>query len=289
MIVVDRSRLKLEWRNLEYKQGLEEFLTKVAMLKPMCKYGVSDKDVETARYRDKEDDELKVKHWIKRIRVYENGERIGSIGRGSRWRDGKDETVYDVEGFRVSKSRGRQNVTQTQDLKVALRTVKQVFTPREDTELKELIGNTVRNKVSEAYSHLANALRWDFNIEEELCRYAVEAYRARRQGDTLCGLPAKPRTVRDIVAHDKKCDGFVAISELWELVKDKKGFGIKTNVDKSIVVYSYETDNLTKFSSYDELPEQLASKYAVFNVLEEGEAQPNIGIKFKEGFSFISI
>jgi hypothetical protein len=289
MIVVDRSRLKLEWRNLEYKEGLEEFLTKVAMLKPMCKYGVADKDVESSRYRDKEDDEIKVKHWIKRIRVYENGERIGSIGRGSRWRDGKDETVYDVEGFRVSKSRGRQNVTQTKDLKVALRTVKQVFTPRGDLELKELIGNTVRSNLQGAHNSLANSLRWDFNIESTLCEYAMEAYRARRQGDTLCGMPAKPTNIRNLVEHDKKCDNYGAVSELWNLIEAKKGFGIKTNVDKSIVVYNYETDNLTKFNSYNELPEPIASKYAVFNVLEVNEAQPNIGIKFDGAFAFISI
>lgn len=291
MIVVDRNRLKAEWRNLEYVPKLEEFLEKVALLKPLCKFEVADKDVCSARYKDDPNDreeEWKLKHDIKRIRVYENGERIGSISIGERWRENKAEQVYEVEGFRIRKDRGSQNVTQTKDLKVALRTVKNVFKPREDVELKELLKNTVTGHLNQQLSTMANSLRWDFNIESELCTYAMEAYKARRRGDSGCNLPAKPVSVRDLAQHDKKCDGFGAIYELHEMMSASKGLAVRTNHDKSIVVYSYEADSVTKFQSYDDLPEKIAEKYAVFSVLSANEPVPSIGVKFAESYCFIA-
>jgi len=56
MIVVDRSKVKAEWRQSPYKKGLEEFLMKVAMLKPLAKFAVSDKGIETKRHKCNCDD-----------------------------------------------------------------------------------------------------------------------------------------------------------------------------------------------------------------------------------------
>lgn len=292
MIVVDRNRLKAEWRNLEYEDKLEELLEKTAMLKPLATFEVSDKDVITKRYKDSVPDDpnepYKTKHSIKRVRVYENGERIGSIGVGTRWRNRQDEFTYEVEGFRVIKERGNRNVTQTSNLKTAISTIKKVFVPREDVELKALIRNNVVNGLNNIHGQLINYLRWDFNVEDELVMYAMEAYKARRRGDSSCTMPAKPISVDDVKAHDKKCDSYEAAHNLHTMLVAKKGLGVKTNHDKSIAVYSFETDIITKFNSYDDLPESVAAKYAVFHVLEVNEAQPNIGIKFTEGYSFIA-
>jgi hypothetical protein len=292
MIVVDRSRLKAEWRNLDMMPKLEEFLEKVALLKPLCKFEVSDKDVSNIRYRDDPKDsseEWKHKQLIKRIRVYENGERIGSIGIGDRWRRSGTEEVYEVEGFRIQKFRGNQNVTQTKDLKVAVREAKKVFTPREDQELKDLLGNTVNSNLNSVHGSLANALRWDFNTEAEICFYAMQGYMARRHGDKECSMPATPTTIRNLAEHDKKCEAYGATHELYAMLQAKKGLAIRTNHDKSIAVYNYETDSITKFQSYDDLPEGIACKYAVFNVLDVNEPQPHIGIKFQEGYAFIAL
>lgn len=291
MIVVDRKRLKAEWRNLEYEDKLEELLEKTAMLKPLATFEVSDKDVITRRYRDdpsNANEQFKTKYTLKRIRVYENGERIGSIGVSTRWRHRQEEFTYEVEGFRIAKARGSRNVTQTANLKTAISTIKKVFVPREDVELKQLISNNVTQALNQLHGTLINMIRWDFNVESELTMYAMEAYKARRRGDSGCSMPARPISVGDIKTHDKKCDEFDAVHGLYEMVQAKKGLGIKTNHDKSIAVYSFETDSITKFNSYDDLPEAIASKYAVFHVLNINEAQPSIGVKFQEGYAFIA-
>jgi hypothetical protein len=286
MIVVDRTRLKTEWRNLDYTKNLEEFLEKVAMVKPLAKFSVSDKDVRTERYRDEAND-LQIRYSINNIRVYENGEKLGSISIASRWRNGQNEDAYGVESFRISKSKGNRTMTTTSDLKKAISVVKKVFTPRQDAELIDLIGNRVTGFVKGASDTLANQLRWDFSVDGELTFYAMQAYKARRRGDAACSMPAKPASIRDISAHNEKCERYEVAQHLKDMVLAKQGYGIKRNVDNSIVVYSYATDTVQKYESFDELPENIQQKYAMFKVLTEGEAIATIGCNYGEGFSFV--
>jgi hypothetical protein len=286
MIVVDRSKVKAEWRNSEYKKGMEDFLMKVAMLKPLAKFAVSDKCIETVRH--KEGDEVVTTQQICRIKVYENGERLGSIGITGRWRNGQNEECYGVEGFRISKSRGNRNVTTTTDLKKAISVVKKVFTPRVDDELTQLIKHHVTNGVKALHNACTNMLRWDFNVEGEMAMYAMQAYYARKHGEDKCSMPANPISVKDLSAHDKKCDEFEHVNELKNMMDAKLGYGVKANADNSLVVYSYVTDTVQKYASFYELPDNIKEKYAVFKVLKEGEAVSHIGCKLQDGFAFVA-
>jgi len=286
MIAVDRSKIKTEWRNAEYKEGLEEFLMKVAMLKPLAKFEVSDRCVETKCYM--EDNEQKVKFQVFRIKVYEGGDRLGSISIQSRWRNRASEECYTVEGFRVSKSRGSRNVTTTSDLKKAISVVKKVFTPRVDDELTQLIKDYVTNGIRSLHNASTNHLRWDFNVEGEIAMYAMQAYYARKHGEDKCSMPSKPISIKDLEQHDKKCDEFEHVNELKNMVDAKLGYGVKANADNSLVVYSYATDTVQRYASYEDLPENIAEKYAVFKVLKVGEAISHIGCAFTEGFAFVA-
>jgi len=286
MIVVDRSKVKAEWRQSPYKKGLEEFLMKVAMLKPLAKFAVSDKGIETKRQKVGEDIVTTTEVFC--VKVYENGERLGSIGIQSRWRNGQNEECYGVEGFRVSKSRGNRSLTTTTDLKKAMSVVKKVFTPRVDDELTELIKQYVTNAVRQLHNACTNQLRWDFNVEGEMAFYAMQAYHARKHGEDKCYMPAKPASIRDLSLHDKKCDEYAHINELKNMVDAKLGYGVKTNADSSLAVYSYATDSVQRYASFDDMPEDIKNKYAVFKVLKEGEPISHIGCMFQEGFAFIA-
>jgi hypothetical protein len=286
MIQVDRSKVKAEWRNAEYKQGLEDFLTKVAMLKPLAKFAISDKGIQTKRYM--ENNEPKTKVEVFRIKVYENGERLGSISIATRWRNHSNEECYAVEGFRVSKSRGRQNLTTTTDLKKAISVAKKVFTPRVDDELTALIRNNVTNAVRQLHNACMNQLRWDFNVEGEMAFYAMQAYYARRHGEDKCYMPSKPASIRDLSLHDNKCDAYEHVNQLRDMIDAKLGYGVKANADNSLIVYSYATDTVQRYASYEDLPEKIAEKYAVFKVLKQGEAISHIGCMFPEGFAFVA-
>jgi len=288
MIVVDRTKLKAEWRNLDYAPNLEEFLEKVAMIKPLAKFAVSDKCVRTERYNDKEDNNaIKTRQFITSIRVYENGERLGSLSITERWRNGASEKAYGVESFRIHKSKGSRNMTTTSDMKKAISTVKKMFAPRQDAELVDLIRNKVTGFVKGASDTMTNQLRWDFNIEGELAFYAMEAYKARRRGDAVCSMPATPFSISDISKHDDKCEKYEVAKHLQNIINAKQGYGVKRNVDNSLVVYSYATDTVQRYESFNELPESIQQKYAMFKVLKEGEAIATIGCHYAEGFAFV--
>lgn len=286
MIVVNKDKLKAEHRNAEYEEGLEEFLTKVAMLKPLAKFAITDKCVTSKRY--KEGDEIKHKTVVYLIRAYENGERLGTIGRSTRWRNGKEEAVYMVEGFRVNKQRGSRNMTTTADMKKAISVVKKTFVPRQDEELRELVKNQVSHQVNSLASSYGNSLRWDFSQESELLFYAMQAYHARMSGDANATMPAKPTSIRDINKHDKNCEQYNATKTLDEMVKAKMGYGVKAMTDSSLVVYDFANDTVHKYESFDDLPMDIQQKYAMFKVLEKGEAILNIGCKLNEGFAFVA-
>jgi len=288
MIAVDKTKLKAEWRNLDYAKNLEEFLEKVAMVKPLAKFSVSDKCVQGERYRDNTpNSEIKTRYLITSIRVYENGERLGSIGITSRWRNGQNEDAYGVESFRIHKSKGARNMITTSDMKKAISVVKKMFAPRQDTELVDLIRNKVTGFVKGASDTMTNQLRWDFNIEGELALYAMEAYKARRRGDSTCSMPAKPISISDISKHDDKCERYEVAKHLKDLIIAKQGYGVKANADNSLVVYSYATDTVQRYESFNELPENIQQKYAMFKVLKEGEAITTIGCYYSEGFAFV--
>jgi hypothetical protein len=288
MIVVDRSKLKTEWRNLDYAPNLKEFLEKVAMVKPLAKFSVSDKCVRTERYNDREDNNaIKTRQFISNIRVYENGEKLGSIGITQRWRNGQNEDAYGVESFRIHKSKGARNMTTTSDMKKAISVAKKMFTPRQDTELVDLIRNKVNGFINGSYSTLLGQLRWNFNVEHELSFYAMEAYKARRRGDSTCNLPSKPISVGNLADHDEKCERFEVAKHLQDMMAADQGYGVKRNADNSLVVYSYATGTVQKYESFNELPENIQQKYAMFKVLKEGEAIATIGCHYGEGFAFV--
>jgi hypothetical protein len=287
MIQVDRSKVKAEWRNAEYKKGLEEFLMKVAMLKPLAKFVTSDKGIEVKRHMD-ENNEPKSTPYVFRVKVYENGERLGSISVQDRWRNGQNEECYAVEGFRVNKSRGSRNLTTTSDLKKAMSVVKKVFTPRVKDEMIELIKSNVTNGIRSLHNGVTNSLRWEFNVEGEMAMYAMQAYYARKNGEDKCYMPSKPISIKNLEQHDKRCDEFEHINELKNMVDAKLGYGVKANADNSLVVYSYATDTVQKYASYEDLPENIAEKYAVFKVLKQSEAVSYIGCMLAEGFAFVA-
>jgi hypothetical protein len=287
MIVVDREKLKAEWRHtVQYMPNLEEFLQKVAMAKPLCSFAVSDSCVHGMHYRDKEG-KLQVGHEIYVIKVYENGEKLGEIGVTDRYRNGDNEKVYFVNSFRIVKFRGGRNTTTTADMKVALRAVKQTFSARADDELKTQIRNQVQENIDSQHNQGENTMRWDFDQNSELAFYAMEAYKARQRGDKYTMMPIRPISVQHLDEQDKKCEKFEHTSALFHMVKAKLGYGIKTNPMGGLVVYDFSTDSLTRYGSFSELPENIQQKYAMFKVLAYHEPITTIGCKFSDEYCYV--
>jgi hypothetical protein len=287
MIVVNRDGLKAEYRNtIGYMEKLEGFLQDVALAKPLLSFSVDDLCVTNERKKDANGD-IKNEKMLYCIKVYGAGEELGSIGIVDRWRGGITEKAYMVECFRINKHRGRGNTTTSIDVKLALREAKKAFNPREDSELKHLIRDWVTQQVSNTFNAYRNNLRWDLNQEDELCNYALAAYEARKSGEAYAKLPSAIASVKDVKAHDKKCEKFIHYRELFDALSSKQGFGIRANLDNSIIVYSYMNDSITRFNSFTDLPDSIQSKYAIFKVLDELDAVGGIGVKFSDGYAYI--
>ena len=291
MIVVDKSKLKLEYRNLDaYVKGMEEFLQKVAMLKPLVKFEVTEKDLRHSRKAgpNPADGLMVDAAEIERVRLYQNGEHLGNIRITYRYRDGAKEDVYEVESFRISKQRGNNEATQTKHLRIALATVKKVFQAREDNELKELITKEIKASLKNFKDTCSAHVRWDFSVDDEIAFYAMEAWQARGRGAATTELPSKPSSIKDITEHDKKCERYFNVKKLYDMMLAKQGYGTLQNTDKSITVYSFYSDHVLRYNSYDDLPENIAEKYAVFKILGTHEPVVNIGCKFHNDYAFVA-
>jgi hypothetical protein len=287
MIVVDKSKLKAEWRHtVGYAPNLEEFLTKVAMAKPLCSFAVSDKCVTSNYYKDEEGKPLH-RSEIYSIKVYENGEKLGEIGITDRYRNGSNEKAYFVSSFRIIKFRGGRNTTTSADIKVALRAVKQSFSARADDELKTQIRNQVNENINSQHNQGENTIRWDFDQNSELAFYAMEAYKARQRGDKYAMMPVRPVSIKNLTEHDRKCEQFEHTSALFHMVKAKLGYGIKTNPMGGLNVYDFATDTVTKYGSFSDLPKNIQHKYAMFKVLKHNEPITTIGCKFSDEYCYV--
>jgi hypothetical protein len=287
MLAIDKSAVNLKHRDVPFFEELEKFAHFIRLAKPLLDFKVDDECVNQMWYRTDEEKQTKPSHFIKSLKVYENGEYLGSIATDRRHHRGDLELVYMVESFRIRKERGNSNGTFSKDIKVALRHAKKVFHSRADEELKELIGNTVRNLVKQTFSSAKSQVRWMCDQEDELVFYAMLGHDAYLRGEDTVKLPSIPTTTNDKDKWLGHCEVLKSAGALEMAFSAKKGYAIKSNDDNSLVCYDLEVDAVVKYKSFDELPESIATKFAMFKVLKEDEPIAQFGCKYREGYFFI--
>ena len=286
MVNVNKLELSDNKRHLPYGDNLEAFLNLVALAKPLCTFAVDNECVRSEWMRNGENGS-EYMELINSIKVYEDGEAIGSISVGRRYRGGSREDVYGVESFRIHKERGSRNTTYVKDIKVAMRNVKKFFTGRQDTELKELIKVNVKRNMEAVMHSAIQAINWSVDAREIAFNYVMRAHQAHKQGDAMVPMPVKIPSVKDLEKLFSKCDDVLQAKTLDDHYKGNNGYGVQTRVDNSIVVYSYASDNITKYRSFDDVPTNIQEKLAMFKVLEKNEPYADFGVKFDDGFFYI--
>lgn len=287
MLAIDKSAVNLAHRDVPFFEELEKFAYFIKLAKPLLDFKVDDTCVDKMWYRASDDNTNKPTYFIKRIKVYQDGELLGGIATDRRHHRGDLELVYMVESFRIRKERGNMNGTFSKDIKVALRNAKKVFHSREDEELKDLIGNTVRNLVKQTFSSAKNQVRWMCAQEDELVFYAMLGHDAYLRGEDTVKLPSIPTTTNDKDKWLSHCELLKSAGALEMAYDAKKGYAIKANDDNSLVCYDLEADAVVKYKSFDDLPEGIATKYAMFKVLNDDEPIAQFGCKYREGYFFI--
>lgn len=286
MVEVNKLELSDNKRHLPYGENLEEFLNLVALAKPLCTFAVDNKCINNQWIRNV-DGESQYSETISTINVYEDGEAIGSISIGMRYRAGGKERVYGVESFRIHKERGSRNTTYVKDIKVAMRNVKKFFTGRQDNELKDLITGNVTHGMNRVMSDAVNQISWSIDTREVAFNYVMKAYHAHKQGQDFVPMPVKIHKVKD---HDNlfnKCEAVLQSKALDDRFQSKQGYGVHVRQDNSIVIYSYASDKVSKYPSFDEVPTEIQTKLGMFKVLDAYEAYADFGIKFENDFFYI--
>ena len=286
MVNVNKLELSDNKRHLPYGDNLEAFLNLVALAKPLCTFAV-DNDCVRSEWVRTDDNESQYKDVINTIKVYEDGEAIGSISVGRRYRGGAKEDVYGVESFRIHKERGSMHTTYVKDIKVAMRNVKKFFTGRQDTELKELIKVNVKRNMEAVMHSAIQSINWSVDAREIAFNYVMRAHQAHKQGDTMVAMPVKIPSIKDQDSLFKKCDDVLQAKTLEDHFKGNNGYGIQTRVDNSIVAYSFASDTITKYRSFDDVPTNIQEKLAMFKVLDKHEPYADFGVKFDDGFFYI--
>jgi len=285
---INKSNLKHEYKDAPFVDGLEDFANALYKAKPLYDFVVDDTCV--IEHRKHEPTGVTTHRLVRRIKIVENGEAVGSIGMSTRYRGGSSEPVYEVQSFRIRKERGNREAVQAKDLKVALRVAKKTLVSRLDDELKELIGKSIRDNISSMHNSHKNQVRWDFSVDDEISLMAMLGYEARLRGEPTISMSSTFFSLlnKDIKKHNTKCEIYKHWDDLKNAFDAKLGYGINVKADSSLVLYSLEQDSITHYKHYNDLPTAIQEKFAMFKVLNENEGYGHLGCKFKEGMFFIA-
>lgn len=266
---------------------LVNFADLVGFAKPCCNFVLDDNCVDREWVVDEQNKSLS-KHYIRRLRVFENGEELGDIGVSRRYTGGSSDMVYKVRSFRIVKERGDRNGVTAKDIKVALRHAKKVFVSRESAELIAQVKNAVDSHVNYLESRTCHQLQWTMDSMATSVDLALHAQEARRKGEQVVSVPlSMVRVNNKIEDHDAACDRYREAKSLLDGIQNGKGYGVFCRIDNSLVVYSYSTNTVKRYASFEELPEPIQSKYAMFKVLDKEEPHETIGCKFDEGYFYV--
>lgn len=287
MIHIDKSNLNTDEKNREYAPKLMEFVEAVSLAKPLFEFK-AERDCVGGMWIQEEDGSRMHKEVIHKVNVYENGERLGSIGIWERYHSGNRTYAYAVESFRIEKHRGRGNTTSTKDIKVALRAVKKSLFSRADSELATLIRDTVNERLGTYHHNNASNVRWSMDVQTVATGIAMLAYRQSRLGNDTLTIPTnKIPYVKDMEVLFQNCAKAETTHYLVEEFRAKRGYGVQVRDDGVTTVLTLEGDTIKRYQSFDELPHNIQEKLAVFKMLEEGEAFELFGIKLRDNYYYL--
>jgi hypothetical protein len=286
MINIDRSKLNAEVRNTPINPILEDFVLKVSLAKPLCEFSfAAERSVRTVYNYTKEPTEKTFE--LFKVEVHQDGELLGGLFLGERYVEGKKEQVYGVESFRIQKERGQGDATLTKNIKVALRNAKKAFVSRADDELRQLIKDNVSQSLGQVWGQARNAVVYSMDLHNESLNLAMHAYAARKRGESTCSISSTPTTVKRPKEHDRECEEFVVSTFLKSQLDSTLGYGVKVFVNGSLAVLNFSDMSITKYKTFESLPEDIQSKLAMFKVIPANEPHAHLGCKFNEEMLYI--
>jgi hypothetical protein len=116
---------------------------------------------------------------------------------------------------------------------------------------------------------------------------AMHAYQARKSGSPTYTAPSLPATVKRPKEHDRQCEEFVVSTFLKEQLDSKLGYGVKVFVNGSLAGLNFSDMSITKYKTFETLPEDIQSRLAMFKVISANEPHAHLGCKFSDEMFYI--
>ena len=242
---IDISELPAEKKQFEVKPLMDELLSKVAVMYPLFDFKVTDRCI-SYRWVSDASGNSKQDFFLQKVKVFQDGERIGSLLYDTRGYGVNGEPIVGVENFRITKYRGHNNASFSKDLKVALRLVKKHLTPRQDDELVIWIKNQISNEMQNLTSNAGNVVRYCLDHYAIAQAYVDNAYEAHKRGESTVSLPTALPNMKDMDAHIKNMRRAEEARQLKLKLDSGTGYGVGTQADGTTVLYTYATGMVKK-------------------------------------------
>lgn len=291
-VTINKEAMTAEQRAYPLRPNLAEFVTEVAHANPLLEF-MCDTHCVTRDWNSnlvKENGEKGgYEHFTYKVKVLQDGEEVGALSTSTRYRRSVgSEMVYGVESFRISRERGRGDITYSKDLKVALRTAKKALVARATDEMFNHVYAQVKHNLDNLWSSMRNGVRYSIDMSEEAMIYAQAAYSAHKEGKTTVELPVKLKSVRDYDEYLRRCEQMDCVNKLNDDFKARNGYAVKVLEDGKIVSVNLEDNVVAKYQDIDSLPSDMANKFVMFKLISSHEPYDHLGVKFDGGFFFIT-
>jgi len=291
-VTINKEAMTAEQKAYPMRENLAELVTEVSRMNPLLDF-MCDTHCTTKDWNNKADNGSgghgAYEHYVYKVKVLQDGEELGGLTVSTRYRRSVGaELVYGIESFRISKERGRGDTTYSKDLKVALGTAKKTLVARATDEMFNHVYAQVKHNLDSLLSSVRNGVRYAIDMNDEAMAYAQAAYSAHKQGKTTVEMPVKLKSVRDYDEYLRRCEQMDCVNKLHTNFKDRNGYAIKVLEDGKIVSVNLEDNTVVKYQDIDSLPSDMANKFVMFKVINAHEPYEHLGVKFDNGFFFIT-
>jgi len=213
--------------------------------------------------------------FLNNVKVKQDGQRLGFLKMDGKHTAEGHVPNYIIKSWRIHKSRGTYDETETTKLKIALRNAKKFLKPRTLIELFTKKSNELQSGFADATASLVQSFRYigqDFSGDVQLYAYCILTNR-----DVPQKTKANVEKVMTASTYERQIGDYQLALDMKELESAGRLMSIvKTRDDK----YMYASKNADPIVvEYEELPVPWQEKLAVLQLLQNDELAGDIGYR----------
>lgn len=202
-------------------------------------------------------------------------EEIGVIGVGHRYgKSGQKELVFEISCQRLLMARDRGSQLRTKELKIAMKAVKQHFTPLPVAALLDEVRNKasdfVRSTIHRYGNNLSHTRNKAYSVMQHYIKSNVQAFMAT--------LAAPEQELMNTLLEQETALDY--INALETEIKTDKVLTVLTEDDKYVVRY----DGRISVWDSEELPYTVRQRIGMLKLTDPNIVVEGVGIKIKQGF-----